>query len=101
MTQPHTTFPLVLVWLRRASADRDAQLDYVGQRNPSAAIKQGDRIAHQVEALTRNPAMGKHGRQQGTRELVISGTRFIVVYRVRGERIEVLRLLHSSQQWPK
>lgn len=101
MTQLETTSPLALVWLRRASADRDAQLDYIGQRNPSAAIKQGDSIELQVEALTRNPEMGRPGRKQGTRELVISGTRFIVVYRVRGGRIELLRLLHSSQQWPK
>jgi len=44
--------------------------------------------------------LGRVGRMQGTRELVISGTTFIVVYRVKGRRIELLRLLHGSQQWP-
>lgn len=91
----------MLVWLRRALADRDAQLDYIAQDNPGAAIEQGDRIAHQVALLAEHPEMGRAGRKQGTRELVISRTPFIIVYRIRGERIELLRLLHGAQQWPK
>lgn len=45
--------------------------------------------------------MGSVGRKQGARELVINRTPFIVVYRIKGKRIELLRLLHGSQQWPK
>jgi len=30
--------------------------------------------------------------------LVISRTPFIMVYRIKGQRIELLRLLHGSQQ---
>jgi len=38
---------------------------------------------------------------KGSRELVISRTPFIAVYRLKGtDRIEVIRLLHGSQQWP-
>ena len=50
--------------------------------------------------LIQHPQMGRPGRLRGTRELVISRTPFIVVYRVKGTRIEVIRMLHSSQQWP-
>jgi toxin ParE1/3/4 len=91
----------MLVWLRRAVADRDWQLDYIAQDNLRAAIEQGDHIAHQMEQLVRHPDMGRPGRVHGTRELVVSGTPFIVVYRVKGKRIELLRVLHSSQHWPK
>lgn len=91
----------MIVWLRRAIVDRDAQLDYIAQDNHNAAIEQGDRIAHQVEMLAKHPEMGRAGRKQGTRELVISRTPFIVVYRIRDERIELLRVLHGAQQWPK
>ena len=91
----------MIVWLRRAIADRDAQLDYIAQDNASAAIEQGDRIAHQVGQLAQHPEMGRAGRKQGTRELVISRTPFIVVYRIKGKRIELVRLLHGAQQWPK
>jgi toxin ParE1/3/4 len=44
--------------------------------------------------------MGRPGRVTGTRELVISGTPFVVIYRLQEQSIEVLRLLHSAQQWP-
>jgi toxin ParE1/3/4 len=91
----------MLVWLKRAIHDRDAQLDYIAQDNPLAAISQGDRIDEQVDILLQHPQMGRQGRKQGTRELVISRTPFIVVYRINGKRIELLRLLHGSQKWPK
>ena len=90
----------MLVWLQRAIQDRDAQLDYIAQDNPMAAVSQGDRIAEQIEILQQHPQMGRPGRKQGTRELVISRSPFIVVYRVKGMRIELLRVLHGAQQWP-
>lgn len=90
----------MLVWLRRAITDRDAQLDYIAQDNPLAAVSQGDRIDEQVDILLQHPQMGRPGRKQGTRELVISRTPFIVVYRIKGRRIELLRLLHGAQMWP-
>ncbi len=90
----------MLVWLQRAIQDRDAQLDYIAQDNPMAAVSQGDRIAEQIEILQQHPQMGRPGRKQGTRELVISRTPFIVVYRVKAKRIELLRVLHGAQQWP-
>lgn len=90
----------MLVWLKRALNDRDAQLDYIAKDNPMAAISQGDRIEDQVDQLLQHPQLGRLGRKQGTRELVISRTPFIVVYRIKGKRIELLRLLHGSQKWP-
>ncbi len=36
----------------------------------------------------------------GTRELVIPRTSYIVVYRVRGQWVEILALQHGAQQWP-
>jgi len=91
---------LKLLWLPRALADRDAQLDFIAQDKPLAAIAQGDRISEQISHLIAHPEMGRLGRRPGTRELVISRTPFIVVYRIKGERIELLRLLRGSQQWP-
>ena len=91
---------MIVVWQPHAIADRDAQLDYIAQHSPHAAIEQGDRIAYQLSQLIQHPEMGRLGRTQATRELVISRTPFIVVYRINAERIEVLRVLHGAQQWP-
>ena len=91
-----------LQWLPMAIATRDAQLDYIAHDNPKAAIEQGDRIHEQLGQLIEHPNIGRPGRVGKTRELVISRTPFIVVYRVRprAKRIELIRLLHGSQQWP-
>ncbi len=89
-----------LVWLPKAIANRDAQIDYIAEDDPNAAIEQGDRIEQQISQLVKHPEMGRAGRKQGTRELVISRTPFIVVYRIKGKRIELMRILHGSRQWP-
>jgi toxin ParE1/3/4 len=87
-------------WLPLANKNRFEQLDYIAQDNPIAAISQDEEVEHQVDMLINHPQMGRPGRKRGTRELVISRTPFVVVYRVKGKRIEVIRLLHSAQQWP-
>jgi toxin ParE1/3/4 len=53
-----------------------------------------------VERLGAFPAIGRPGRVAGTRELVVSGTPYIVPYRVRGERVQIITVLHSAQRWP-
>lgn len=92
---------MILKWLPKAIQNKDKQLDYIAQRDPLAAISQGDQIEQQVEALVGTPPIsGRPGRKTGTRELVISKTPFVAVFRVKGKRIEIMRILHSSQQWP-
>ena len=88
-------------WLPRALADRDVLIDYIAQDSISAALDQGDRIMEAVARLVDYPQMGREGRVKCTRELVVSRTSFVVVYRVTAERVEVLRVLHGAQMWPK
>lgn len=92
-----------LAWLPKAILERDAQLDFIARNSPKASIEQGDEIEKQTDMLLEHPEMGRLGRRKGTREFVVSRTPFIIVYRFkpRIRRIEVLRLLHGSQQWPK
>jgi len=91
-----------LVWLPTAIENRDALIEYIAQENPKAAIEHDDRIEKQTDQLVVHPELGRLGRKRGTRELVISQTHFVVVYRVKTKtkRIEVWRVLHSSQAWP-
>jgi len=92
---------LIIAWLPEANRNRFAQLDYIAQANPLAAADQDEEIEHQVDMLLQHPKMGRPGRIKGTRELVISRTPFIAVYRLKGtQRIEIVRLFHGSQQWP-
>ena len=92
---------MIIDWLPEANRNRIEQLDYIAADSPLAAADQDDEIERQVNMLHEHPKMGRPGRVKGTRELVISSTPFIAVYRLKAaQRIEVLRMLHGSQRWP-
>jgi toxin ParE1/3/4 len=46
-----------------------------------------------------NVHMGRPGRVPGTRELVVTPN-YLVPYRIKGEVLEVLRVMHARQRWP-
>ncbi len=92
---------MILVWLPSALVTRNAQLDYIAQDSFLTTIDQDAEIEKQVDMLLVHPNMGRSGRVKTTRELVIGRTSFIVAYRVKDDRIEILRVLHGSQQWPR
>jgi addiction module RelE/StbE family toxin len=89
-----------LEWSVFSQADRTAIFDYIEADNPRAAIAVDDRIQTRVEGLAQFPEMGRPGRIEGTRELVISGTPYIAAYRIASETVRILRVLHGAQQWP-
>lgn len=72
-----------LEWSVFAQADRDAIFDYIEIDSAEAAVNIDDRIETQIEELTRFPEMGRPGRIEGTRELIILRTPYIVAYQFR------------------
>ena len=87
-------------WLRRALANLSDEAEYIAKDSPDAAKHVVTMIIESTERLRKYPAMGRPGRVVGTRELVISGTPYIVPYRVRGGVIELLRVFHGARKWP-
>jgi toxin ParE1/3/4 len=85
-------------WTDRAGTDREAAINYIAQDNPTAALSQLNEIEGQTDRLADYPKLGRSGRVKGTRELVVNRT--IVVYRIQGGSVQILRLLHGAQQWP-
>jgi len=45
--------------------------------------------------------MGRPGRVPGTRELVLPNFPYIIPYRVREQRVEILRVFHTARKWPQ
>ena len=91
---------MILEWSVFAIADRDAIFDYIVADSPQSAVSVDDRIQVCVENLKQFPEMGRPGRIEGTRELVVSNTPYIAAYRIAGDTVRILRLLHGAQQWP-
>ena len=89
-----------LFWTARALSEIDAIFAYVAADSPSAAEQLAVLIETKARLLTDQRDMGRPGRVDGTREFVVTGTPYILPYRVRDGRVEILAALHASRQWP-
>ena len=88
-----------LEWLEPARADLLSIIEYIADDNPDAAQRVKDDIESKVTRLQDFPRMGRPGRVEGTRELVI-WTNHVVVYDENTICVRILRVLHSAQEWP-
>lgn len=93
-----TTRPGEIVWSPLARARLEEIRAYVALDNPSAAERLATRIVAVVEALRHHPHLGRAGAEPGIRELVIGGTPYIVLYRVRGQRVTINTVWHVAQR---
>ena len=93
-----------LKWTDLAESDLEKIEAHIAQDNsPTVAIDVVMNIIDSTNlSLPEHPRAGRQGRLKNTRELVIDGLPFIVIYRenISTNYIEVLRVLHNAQQWP-
>ncbi|MDO9046813.1 MAG: type II toxin-antitoxin system RelE/ParE family toxin [Methylobacter sp.] len=89
-----------IVWTEPARQDlRDIFL-YIAEENPNAARVLLSEIKERAILLQDNPLIGRIGRIDGTRELVITGTQYILPYRVQENQIQILAVFHAARKWP-
>ena len=91
---------MTVVWSPRATGHLAALRDYIARENPGAAARTATTLLAAVDRLAELPNLGRPGRVSGTRELVVPGTRYVIPYRVRGERLEIIAVFHGRQRWP-
>jgi len=87
-------------WLDQAVLDLKAVKAHIARDNPAAAAGIAQRIREAVQVVGRYPAAGRIGRVPDTREVVVSGTPYIIPYRIKANVVEILRVLHAAQEWP-
>jgi toxin ParE1/3/4 len=58
------------------------------------------RIREAVQILAKYPGAGRVGRVPDTREVGVSGTPYVLPYRIKANALEILRVLHGAQKWP-
>ena len=85
-----------LVWTEPARNDLRAIVAYITEQNPHAARRLVKRIQQKARALQDNPTPGRLGRVGGTRELVLSGTHYLLPYRITEQNIQILAVLHGG-----
>jgi toxin ParE1/3/4 len=92
---------VTIVWSPRAIEHLTHLRSYIARDNPKAASRIGGTLLEAVELLAELPTLGRPGRVAGTRELVVPGTPYVIPYRLRGDRLEVIAVFHGRQKWPK
>ncbi len=91
---------MTIVWSPRA-IDHLAHLRaYIARDNPVASARIAGALLEAVERLAKLPHLGRPGRVAGTRELIVPGTPYVIPYRVRADRLEVIAVFHARQKWP-
>ena len=83
---------------RLALAQLDHILDYIAQDNPRAAADTVRYIETTIDRLRVFPLSGRPGTVAGTRELVVTGTPYIVVYRATADEVQILGVFHGAQR---
>ena len=71
---------------------------YIAVDNPDAADRLATRIVAMVELLRDFPHLGRVGSEPGIRELIIVGTPYIILYRVRGDRVTIKTIWHAGRR---
>ena len=92
---------MTVVWSPRAIGHLADLRAYIARENPGAAARTATTLLAAVERLAELPNLGHPRRVAGTRELVVPDTRYVIPYRVRGERLEIVAVFHGRQRWPK
>ena len=88
-------------WTRTALTHVAEIHDYIAKENPAAARRVVDRIKQETSVLSHQPGIGRLGRVEKTRELVITRFPYIVVYRSDASEVTILAVIHTSRAWPE
>ncbi len=92
---------MIVRWTKPAADDLNNICDYTREHfGPAQTRRTALAIYDGAESLNTLPNRGRHGRKSNTRELVVAGFPFIIIYRVREHEIEINRILHCAQKLP-
>lgn len=86
-------------WSDRAIVDLEEIDDYWLQYSETAAEENSLKIEKAAEFMATMPRAGPAVRGRAARKWSVATTRYLLVYRVIDDGIEVLRVHHGSQNW--
>lgn len=92
---------MIVRWTNAAADDLVHICDYTESRFGAAQARRAALAIYEgAEGLEDMPNRGRTGRKPGTREITVIGLPFVIFSRVRNDVVEIVRILHGSQQWP-
>jgi toxin ParE1/3/4 len=89
-----------LHWARSALRDMRTASQFIARTDRPATDRVLDTIEKACHLLRDYPDLGRMGRIEGTREMVIPGLPYLVIYTCNDTTIHITRILHGAQDWP-
>lgn len=84
-------------WSRRAQRDLSGIHAYIAKDNPLAAQQVASTLIKHAESLTAFPNRGRPGLGKGTREILIPGWPWFILYRLDEDKVQIISVLHAAQ----
>ena len=85
---------------RQAYRDIEVVFEYIAREDPVAAQGVLDRIETMIGHLPEHPQLGRTGRVEGTRELIVPDVPYIVAYGLNESFIDIFAIIHTAKRWP-
>ncbi|PYT80132.1 MAG: hypothetical protein DMG40_13460 [Acidobacteria bacterium] len=93
--------PLKVRWLKRALVNLRAEAEYISRDSHAAAQPVVLAIGQAVQLLApATPPWTGQGASRGLANWWLRVRPYIIPYRVREDRVEVLRVFHTARKWP-
>ena len=80
-----------------AQGDLSAAFRFLAERSPNAGRRVRSAIRRAILGLAQFPNRGRHGVVPDTRELLVPGAPYVLVYVVGEDALTVLRVRHVRQ----
>ena len=88
-------------WTAPAAQDLEDIPLYIQKDSESAARAVAKALFDAANSLDILPSRGLVGRIPGTRELVVPGVPYIVLYEVADTAVQILHIYHGARIWPE
>lgn len=86
-----------VVWGQRAQADVHEAFEYVALDKRGAAERVVARLTEAGNGLAQMPRRGRVGKKPGTREFVVPGLPYVLIYEISGEVVRIHRVMHGAR----
>jgi toxin ParE1/3/4 len=90
-----------IIWRPSAIEDAEGASAFIGRNNPEAARRVYLAIEEATAGLSDFPERGRPGRVEGTREIVVTHTPYLIAYIVDDDLVTILAILHHARRWPE
>lgn len=87
-------------WTPAAAEDLEHIKEFLTEHHAQFAQSTIIELYETIRSLKTSPRLGRRGREEGTRELVLTRFPYIVAYRIKEQAIEVLHIFYAAQNRP-